>query len=270
MKLFFQILFFFLTWFTGFVNATSVFGKVVLPSYEFTFSKIEKVKEESVVKIGVQNFARSGIENKFSSILKEDVWASVACFEEEVELVNGAGRHANWVEITDISNKVDNLIPHVLKVETEAGNFITKTIKKNGVDIHLEGFQGCHTENALKEYVQTHGGTYEVRNPSVGLGGVYDGQPVIKLNGKEYVKTNGAFVEYEAGKWGGTSTFFPKEWPDARILEEVKHAVANNHGLVPGQAPGGNLMFGFSKDGVIEIRFAFNANGKGTYYAIKK
>jgi hypothetical protein len=185
-------------------------------------------------------------------------------------VVEEAGRHPNWVAIADVSNKVDGLIPHVLKVETNSGSFITKTIKKNGVDVHLEGFQGCHTENALKEYVQTHGGTYEVKNPSAGVGGVYDGQPVIKLNGKEYVKTNGTFVEYETGKWGGTSTFFPKEWSDSRILEEVKHAVENNHGLVPGQAPSGNLMFGFSKDGLIEIRFAFNSNGKGTYYAIKK
>jgi len=184
--------------------------------------------------------------------------------------VKGAGRHANWVEITGITQKVEDLIPHVLKVETDAGNFISKTIKENGADVNLEGFQGCHTENALKEYVQTHGGTYEIKNTSMGAGGVYDGQPIIKLNGREYVKTNGTFVEYEAGKWGGTSTFFPEGWPDSRILEEVKYAVENNHGLVPGQSSGGNLMFGFSKDGIIEIRFAFNANGKGTYYAIKK
>jgi hypothetical protein len=118
--------------------------------------------------------------------------------------------------------------------------------------------------------VQSNGGTYVIKNRSVGAHGVYDGQPIIKLNGKEYVKTNGTFVEYEAGKWGGTSTFFPEPWPDSRILEEVKYAVTNNHGLVPNQASGGNLMYGFSKDGAIEIRFVFNPNGKGTYYAIKK
>lgn len=61
MKFFLQILFLLLTWFTN-LNATPVFTKVVLPTYEFSISKTENVKEESFVKIGEQNFARSGIE----------------------------------------------------------------------------------------------------------------------------------------------------------------------------------------------------------------
>jgi hypothetical protein len=74
LKPFFQILFLFLTWFTS-LRATPVFTKVVLPSYDSdsyrnSFSKTENVKEESVIKIGEQNFARSGIEeqnfNEFS------------------------------------------------------------------------------------------------------------------------------------------------------------------------------------------------------------
>jgi predicted Zn-dependent protease len=61
MKLFLQILFFLFSWFTIQVSATPVFTKLALTNYEFTFSKTENVKEESVVKIGVKNFARSEI-----------------------------------------------------------------------------------------------------------------------------------------------------------------------------------------------------------------
>lgn len=51
MKSFFQIFFFLLTWFTNHANATTVFTKVALLSNEFSFSKVENVKEESFVKI---------------------------------------------------------------------------------------------------------------------------------------------------------------------------------------------------------------------------
>lgn len=60
MKLIFQILLLFLTWFSNTVNATPIFTKVVLPSYEISFSKIKNQKLESEVKIGIENFARSG------------------------------------------------------------------------------------------------------------------------------------------------------------------------------------------------------------------
>lgn len=79
MKLLFQILFILLTWFTNLTNATPLFTKAVIPSNEFSFSKTENVKEESVVKIGVQNFARSDIdENLFS--LKSTSRVSYALF----------------------------------------------------------------------------------------------------------------------------------------------------------------------------------------------
>lgn len=78
------------------------------------------------------------------------------------------------------------------------------------------------------------------------------GQPVIYLNGKEYVKINGVFVEYEAGKLGGTSSFFPEHMTNAEIKAEVEYAIANNHGLAP---DGSNQYFGYSRDGLIEIRF---------------
>ncbi len=94
MKFFFQILFLFLTWFTNIVNATPVFAKVVLPICEFIFSNTENVKEESVVKIGVQNFARSCIsENSFSQkAILQDSYALVGASRTGVrKVVSGAG-----------------------------------------------------------------------------------------------------------------------------------------------------------------------------------
>lgn len=92
MKLLFQIFFLLLTWFTSQVNATAVFVKVVFPNYEFTISKIENVKDESVVKITAQNFARSGIEeNSFyqKSILRVSCALVGALRGGEGEIVQG-------------------------------------------------------------------------------------------------------------------------------------------------------------------------------------
>jgi len=150
---------------------------------------------------------------------------------------------------------------------------IKNNLKESKKEWMLWMFQRAGSKNVCNEKYQFWQNGYHpieldtVFVISIGVGGVYDGQPIIKLDGKEYVKTNGTFVEYEPGKWGGTSTFFPKEWSDARIIEEVEYAVENNHGLVEESS---SLYYGFSKDGIIEIRFAFNSNGKGTYYAIKK
>jgi hypothetical protein len=106
MKFLLQILFFFLTWFTNLVNETPVFTEGAFSNYELVFSKTENVTEKNVVKIGVQNpiiigFARSGIEykNKFSNILRGEVWACVSCFDDEVKVLQGAGsRVARTIE----------------------------------------------------------------------------------------------------------------------------------------------------------------------------
>jgi hypothetical protein len=50
MKILLQILFFLLTWFTN-LNATTVFTKVALPTFELKFSKTENLKEENIVKL---------------------------------------------------------------------------------------------------------------------------------------------------------------------------------------------------------------------------
>jgi len=173
-------------------------------------------------------------------------------------LANTVAKHPNWVEITNITSKVDGLTPHVLKVETKVdGSFFPKNKNINGQSFQMEGFKGCHSENALKEYVQANGGTYSVKNKSIGQGGVYEGQPVINLNNKEYVKINGRFVEYQPGKLGGTSSFFPENWTNAKIKQEVEFALTNNHGKVNVNNPNDNLHFGFSSDGNVEIQFKY-------------
>ena len=183
-------------------------------------------------------------------------------------LRTGRTQHPNWVEVEDINVKVENLTPHVLEVETKAdGTFYPKTKNMFGQRFVMEGFKGCHTENALKDYVRINGGSYSVKNKSIGIGNVYEGQPVIYLNGNEYVKINGRFVEYESGKLGGTSSFFPESWSNARIKEEVEYAIAHNHGLA---ADGSNQYFGYTKSGYIEIRFYINADGSiGSYFPKK-
>jgi hypothetical protein len=129
MKTIFQILLLFLTWFINLVNATPVFTKLALPNYEFTFSKTENVKEEGVVKIGEQNFARSGIENEnqFSSKTNGEVWVGVACSKENEKAIQGAGSLATHVDIQASLSTIANL---------KSTNKLTKAIG-NASDIEL-------------------------------------------------------------------------------------------------------------------------------------
>ncbi len=91
--------------------------------------------------------------------------------------------------------------------------------------------------------------------------GVYEANPVIKLqNGTELVKTNNA----------GKSTFFPDAWNEAKVLDEVEYAIANNHGKLPTK-PNGNEYFGYSRDGKVKIHFYLNADGSiGSYFPVKQ
>jgi hypothetical protein len=73
MKLLLKILLIFFTWFN--LSATPAFSKVALPDYAVSFPKIASQSLESELKIGVSNFARSGIsENLFSQ--KAVLWES--------------------------------------------------------------------------------------------------------------------------------------------------------------------------------------------------
>jgi Bacterial EndoU nuclease len=272
MKLNFHIFVIFITWFTN-LNATPVFVKVTLSKCEqviLILGEAKVLKAEQIIagaskEVYLEDFVT--ISQKLEGKTVEEAIVIL----EEVEAVQVV-RHPNWIEITGIPEKVEGLTPHVLEVETNAsGAFIPKNKRIGTITFNMEGFKGCHTENALKEYVQANGGTFAIKNKSVGLGGVYEGQPVIYLNNKEYVKINGAFVEYEAGKLGGTSSFFPENWSDIKIKEEVEFAIANNHGKVNPTNPTDNLHFGFSKDGTIEIQFYYNADGSiGSYFPKKR
>jgi len=97
MKLFLQILLIFLTWFSNLVNATPAFSKVALPIYTISFPKAANQNQESEVKIGVSNFARSGIsKNSFS---QKVIWWESSVLEnlareENIKVVQGAGNPA--------------------------------------------------------------------------------------------------------------------------------------------------------------------------------
>ena len=116
------------------------------------------------------------------------------------------------------------------------------------------GFKGCHSKIALDDYVQNNPtARYEFRNKVMDNSGngVYESNPVIILDdGTELVKTNNR----------GKSTFFPDDWDEARILEEVEYAITNNHGRVLTPNAVRNEYFGYSRDGKVKIHFYLNNN----------
>ncbi|MFD0962907.1 EndoU domain-containing protein [Pseudofulvibacter geojedonensis] len=172
----------------------------------------------------------------------------------------GIVRHTNWVSISNISNKVLARKPHVLEVENliQTNNY---TPPGSSTSITLEGFTGVHSEKALMNYTNTHGGTYSIKNKSTpNAGGAYEGQPVITIGGKDYVKVNGVKVEFSPNKFGGTSSFFPDSWDIPKVLEEVEHAIKNNHGKVNPTNPGSNVHYGYSSNGKVKIHFYYNIN----------
>jgi hypothetical protein len=143
MKLLIQILFFLLTWFVTNINATLEFAKVALPSYELAFSKTEKGKEESAVKIGVQNFARCGIEENYFS-QKTFSWECYAleytlCEGKDKE-VQGAGNIpallAKWDNLTIAEAK--SLYTQLVKTELQ-GNKVVRNQAEILQDIQQRG-----------------------------------------------------------------------------------------------------------------------------------
>jgi len=92
MKLFLQLFLLFFTWFN--LSATTAFSKFAFPSYSLSFPKSNNQKIESEVKIGVCNFARSGIyENSISQkvVLWESSVLENRAREGNVNVVRGAG-----------------------------------------------------------------------------------------------------------------------------------------------------------------------------------
>ncbi len=153
------------------------------------------------------------------------------------------------VKITHAAKYVKAKINHVLRMDINS--------KKTG-------FKGCHSKIALDHYVATHPHTsYALKNKRIDSSnnGVYIAKPIITLeDGRKIGKLNNR----------GVSSFFPDDWNETKILNEVTHAVTNNLGKIPSR-PNGNEYYGFSKDGAVEIHFYLKSNGAiATYFPVKK
>lgn len=164
-------------------------------------------------------------------------------------MVKAGVKHPNWVEVLNIRKIVNAKTPHVLRIDINTNN---------------TGFTGCHSKIALDDYVSNHPTSiYEFRNKVLdpSNNGVYEAKPILNLgNGAELGKVNN----------GGISSFFPDNWNELKILDEVEFAIANNHGKIPSK-PNGNEYYGFSNDGAVEIHFYLKQDGTlGSYFPVKK
>jgi hypothetical protein len=154
----------------------------------------------------------------------------------------------NSITIPDLKAAIDNRGPHVLSIEGPMQTMPDGT----------QGFGGCHTENALKEYCDAHPGATYTIDVTAGdkQNGAYRGKPKITMaDGTTYIKINNQ----------GESSFFPDSWSNQRVKDEVEHAVRNDQG----RAPGGswNEYYGFSFDGTVEIHFYLYPDGNfGSYF----
>ncbi len=81
----FKILFLLFTWFTNLAYAVPIFSEFALPNYAISLTKTESQKLASEVKIGVENFARSSIEElqKQNSILHNNTFSLSSILKEE-------------------------------------------------------------------------------------------------------------------------------------------------------------------------------------------
>jgi hypothetical protein len=156
MKFLLQILFLLLTWFANLANATPAFTKFALPNYEFTYSITENVKDESVVKIGVQNFARSGIcENYFFQ--KTFSWECYALeytlHEKKDKDVKGAGD-----AIPNLLNKIDNVIDDVGNASLQVADVTDEIVKgSNSLSDAAKKFWANLEVNCTKYLRETYG-----------------------------------------------------------------------------------------------------------------
>ena len=161
---------------------------------------------------------------------------------EILEISTESFKSTSWVEIADVANKVKARLGHVLRIEVKGRKFT-----------------GCHSKVALDDYVSKNPRTrYELRNKIMDPSGsgVYEATPVIILeDGTEIIKRNNR----------GRSTFFPDDWSEERILQEVEHAITNNYGKKPDKR---NTYMGKSKDGKVTINFFYEEGEITSYYPI--
>lgn len=188
---------------------------------------------------------------KYILLLLTTLFLSVPSFAEKnvflgkgEELLQGAGRHPNWVEITGITSKIEARMPHV-----------------DYLDFKGNGFEGCHTQNAMNQYLANNpgwtGGFVDANGSAINLmdNVPIEAYPWVKdINGNIFTKTNGAQKTINGIQYGKAS-FFPKNWSTAKLKAEVEYAISNNHGLVTG-----NTYKGLSTDGTVEIWFYYNTS----------
>jgi len=163
---------------------------------------------------------------------------------EKLEISTESFKSPSWVEIEDVANKVKARLGHVLRIEVKGRKFT-----------------GCHNKGALDDYVSKNPGTrYELRNKVMDPSGsgVYEATPVIILeDGTEIIKRNNR----------GKSTFFPDDWSEERILQEVQYAVIHNQGKFKGGPP--EEYWGFSSSG-IEIHFYYVEGEIRSFFPVKQ
>jgi len=132
MKFLLQILFLLFTWCN--LSATPAFSKVALPNQTVFFHKTTNQNQESEVKNGVCNFARSGIlENSFSqkAVLWESFVLENRAREENVNVVSGAGSLVS--KLTGIAkNAHENLLLGGVKFIDDGVSI--KYLTKNGAE----------------------------------------------------------------------------------------------------------------------------------------
>jgi len=107
MKFLLQLSLLLFSWFN--LSATPVFSKVASPNYAVAFHKTTNQNQESEVKIGVSNFAKSGIlENEFSqkAIFLESYVLENRAREISRVVVSGAGSLVRGINKTQFFETV--------------------------------------------------------------------------------------------------------------------------------------------------------------------
>jgi len=134
LKLLLQIFLFLLTWFN--LSSTPSLSNAVLPNYAVSFAKATNQNLESEIKIGVSNFARSGIsENLFSqkAVLWESSVLENRAREVNVNVVSTAGRFIANSGV-ELKTFLDDLV--TLPAGKPYSDKIYKSVSKNAELTH--------------------------------------------------------------------------------------------------------------------------------------
>ncbi len=150
-----------------------------------------------------------------------------------LEAIQSNGGRVFRIITTDFRQAIRDRIDHIRKIIFEP--------KGTGWR-----FSGCHSKSALDE-LGANARIELIRPVPKITNEIYEAKVYAKgPDGMEILKSG----------FGGKSTFFPDNWGEARIIEEVEHAVMNNRGFFNG-SDSRDGYFGYSMDFKIKIRFYF-------------